>query len=328
MDFDFTEEQKMLAGLAREILEQEVDLELLKRCEATPEWVSDTVWAKLAEANLLGIAVPEEFGGMGFGILEVCALLVEVGRSVAPVPAFASLVLGALPIAKFGTEAQRKRWLEPVAAGRAILSGAFVDAGTREVTRPAAKAARDGEGYRLEGVKPFVPAARIAARVLVPAATDSGVGIFLVDPASDGVELTRQETTNCEPVYRMALTNVHVAGEDLLGGDLAEGDVAIAWLHDCALTALAATQLGVSEKALEITAAYVSRREQFGAPIGSFAAVQHRCADMLSALSALLTYWRVLPWLVRAFAALLERTLGVGGAIGVGVAANVFVGMV
>jgi alkylation response protein AidB-like acyl-CoA dehydrogenase len=293
MDFNFTEEQQMLSALAREILEREVDLGLLKRAEATPDWASDAVWAKLAEANLLGLAVPEEFGGTGFGILEVCALLVEVGRTVAPVPAFATLVLGGLPIARFGTEAQRKRWLEPMAAGQAILSGAFVDAGSADVSKPATKATREGGGWRLEGVKHFVPAARIAARVLVPAATDSGVGIFLVDSASDGVELTRQETTNCEPVYRMALTNVQVDGEDLLGGDAATGDAATTWTHDCALTALAATQLGVSEKALEITAAYVSQREQFGAPIGSFPAVQHRCADMLSALSALRwTTWR------------------------------------
>jgi alkylation response protein AidB-like acyl-CoA dehydrogenase len=216
-----------------------------------------------------------------------------VGRNVAPVPAYATLVLAGLPIAKFGTEQQRRRWLTPMAAGDLLLSGAYVDAGSGDVTQPATKASQDGDGWTLAGVKQFVPAARIAERVLVPAATDAGVGLFLVDPKASGVELTRQEMTHCEPVFEMTLTNVHVGADDLLGADPQGGARKIAWAWDCALTALAAIQVGVSEKALDITAAYVSQREQFGAPIGSFAAVQHRCADMFNALAALRwTTWR------------------------------------
>jgi hypothetical protein len=293
MDFNFTEEQTMLRDLAREIFEQEISMGLLKQVEAAEHWLSEPVWAKLAEANLLSVAVPEELGGMGFGFLEVCILLAEVGRTVAPVPAYPTLVLGGLPIARFGTDEQKRRWLRPMATGQVFLSAAHVDAGAADVTLPATKASKDGDGYRLEGRKLFVPAADLAARVLVPATTDEGVGLFLVDPKSDGVSLTRQETTSCEPVFEMLLTSVHVPAEDLLGGDPRDGAAKIAWAHDCALTALSATQLGVSEKSLEITAAYVSQREQFGAPIGSFPAVQHRCADMYNALGALRwTTWR------------------------------------
>jgi alkylation response protein AidB-like acyl-CoA dehydrogenase len=293
MDFDFSEEQTMLRDLAREILTQEVSQGLLEKVEAGPDWVSEEVWSKLADANLLGLAVPEELGGMGFGILELCVLLAEVGRAVAPVPAFATLVLGGLPIAEFGSEEQKKRWLEPMVAGKTFLSGAAIDANAAEGAAPAARAARDGDGWTLEGVMRFVPAAHVAARVLVPAATDAGVGLFLVDPESFGVELTRQEITTCEPVFEMTLTNVRVAADDLLGGDAQGGAAKASRMFDCALTALAATQLGVSEKALEITAGYVKQREQFGAPIGSFPAVQHRCADMYIDLSALRwTTWR------------------------------------
>lgn len=293
MDFDFTEEQKSLRDLSREIFEQEIDLELLKQVEAGDRWLSEPVWRKLAEANLLGLAVPEDLGGMGYGIVEVCILLSEMGRTVAPVPIFPTLVLGGLPIARFGTPDQQRRWLGPMAAGEIFLSSALVDAGAAEVTQPAAKASRDGGGYRLEGKKLFVKAADLAARVLVPAATDEGVGVFLVDPGADGVDLTRQETTNCEPVFEMLLTNVRVDAADLLGADPQGGAAALAWALDCALVGLAATQLGVSEKSLEITAAYVSQREQFGAPIGSFPAVQHRCADMYNGLGALRwTTWR------------------------------------
>jgi alkylation response protein AidB-like acyl-CoA dehydrogenase len=293
MDFNFSEEQAMLRDLAREILEQEVSQELLAKIEADSDWLSQEVWSKLAEANLLGLAVPEELGGMGFGFLELSVLLAEVGRAVAPIPAFATLVLAGFPIAELGGEEQKKRWLEPMAAGRVFLSGAWVDADSADVAAPATKAARAGDGWALEGVKCFVPAAHVAARVLVPAATDGGVGLFLVDPKSQGVELIRREITTCEPVFEMRLTDVRVCADDLLGGDFECGGAGISRIHEAALTALAATQLGVSEKALEITAGYVKQREQFGAPIGSFPAVQHRCADMYIDLSALRwTTWR------------------------------------
>ena len=97
MDFKLSDEQEMLRNLAREIFEQEITLSLLRETESSPSGVSDAVWARLAEANLLGLAVPEDFGGMGFGVLELCTLLVEVGRSVAPVPVYATLVLAGLP---------------------------------------------------------------------------------------------------------------------------------------------------------------------------------------------------------------------------------------
>jgi alkylation response protein AidB-like acyl-CoA dehydrogenase len=293
MDFNFSEEQVMLRDLAREILEQEVSQEFLRKIEKDPDWLGHDVWRKLAEANLLGLAVPEEFGGMGFGIIELCLLLQEVGRAVAPIPAYATLVLAGLPIAEHGTPEQQKRWLEPMAAGKAFLSGAYLDAGSSDVADPATTAAADGDGWRLHGVKRLVPAAHVAQRILVPAATPDGPCLFLVDPKAGGVELTRQEITHCEPVFEMKLSGVSVGTDDLLGGDATSGAAKIKRAFDCALTALAATQVGVCEKAIDITVGYVSQREQFGAPIGSFPPVQHRCADMYIDLDALRwTTWR------------------------------------
>ena len=115
MDFRFTEEQDALRELAREILENEISPERLKQSEAAGEFFDREAWARLAESNLLGLAVPEAQGGMGMGFLELCILLVEVGRTVAPLPVLPTLVYGALPIARFGNEAQRDRWLPPVA---------------------------------------------------------------------------------------------------------------------------------------------------------------------------------------------------------------------
>jgi alkylation response protein AidB-like acyl-CoA dehydrogenase len=287
MDFNFSDEQNSLRDLAREILEQEVTQKLLTSVESGDEWVSRELWKKLADANLLGLAVPDEYGGMGFGVTELLVLLVEIGRAVAPVPAFATLVLAGLPIGRFGTEAQKQRWLTPMSSGEVYLSGAYVDANSSDVAAPATTAKADGGAYRIDGAKRLVPAAHLAARVLVPASTDHGVGLFLVDPRGEGVELTRQETTNCEPLFDMKLNGVRVTENELLGGDAAGGGEKISWAYDSALTALAAEQLGVSEKAVEITTHYVSQREQFGAPIGSFPAVQHRCADMFIDLNAL-----------------------------------------
>ena len=120
MDFRFNEEQDALRGLAREIFENEVTVERLKAIEASGEGVDAELWSRLAEANLLGLAVPEAQGGMGMGFQEVCVLLQEMGRAVAPVPLLPVLVGAALALAKFGSEAQRATWLSPLAKGKSF----------------------------------------------------------------------------------------------------------------------------------------------------------------------------------------------------------------
>ena len=111
MDFRFSEEQEALQGLAREIFENEVTPERLKAVESAGEGIDDELWSRLAEANLLGLSIAESQGGMGMGFFELCVLLHEMGRAVAPVPLLSSLVGAAGPLAEFGTEAQRDRWL-------------------------------------------------------------------------------------------------------------------------------------------------------------------------------------------------------------------------
>jgi alkylation response protein AidB-like acyl-CoA dehydrogenase len=293
MDFSFSEEQIMLGRLAREILEKEISPERLAEIEAGSDPVDRALWSKLAEANLLGLSVPEELGGMGFGFLELCMLLQEIGRAVAPVPALSTLVLGGLPIAAFGSEAQKERWLRPMAAGELMLSAALEDAESDDPTRPGARARRDASGFLLEGHKHCVPHAGRAARVLVPAALDDGVGIFLVDPNSDGVEAEPRQTSTGEPLHELRLSGLRLEESDLLGGPEADGASMSLWIRERALVATCATQIGVTEKALEMTADYVREREQFGAPIGSFQAVQHRAADAYTDLSAIRwTTWR------------------------------------
>ncbi|UCE85158.1 MAG: acyl-CoA/acyl-ACP dehydrogenase [Deltaproteobacteria bacterium] len=287
MDFGFSEEQTALRTLARGILEAEVTPERRKQAETGPDGFDRELWSTLAEANLLGLAVPESFGGMGFGLLELLVLLEEVGRSVAPLPALAALVLGGLPIARFGSAEQRKRWLPPLAAGQTVLSAGLVDADADDVTKPATRARRMDGAWVLDGRKRFVPFAACAERVLVPARVPDGVGLFLVDSGATGLERTRAETSTGEPSFDLTLAGVRVGADARLGGDAADGAAMARWLYEHALVATCALQVGVCERALEITAGYVREREQFGAPIGSFQAVSQRCADAFIDLEAI-----------------------------------------
>jgi 3-oxocholest-4-en-26-oyl-CoA dehydrogenase beta subunit len=279
MDFSFTEDQEALRQLARKILDDHCTHERLKAVEATPEWFHRPVWSELAKANLLGIALPEEVGGNGLGFFELCILLEEIGRAVAPVPAWATLVLGALPINLFGSEAQRRRFLPGVVAGDVILSAALVETGWDEPGTITATATRDGGHWRLDGAKACVPAAHLAARVLVPARTgDGAAGVFLVDPNGAGVRLERQITTNGEPQFALTLAGATVGADDVLG-DPAGGGAIVDWTLQRAIAGLCAMSSGVADRAVRMTAEYTTGRKQFGKPLATFQAVAQRAAD-------------------------------------------------
>src|SRR5262249_4042146 len=199
-------------------------------------------------------------------------LLEEVGRSVAPVPVYATLVLGALPLAEFGSPVQRQRLLPGVASGELFLSGALTEPLNPDPLAPTTRAAPDGEAWRLDGVKLGVPAAAFAAALLVPATVQSNTArLFIVDPRTHGVTMERQEMTNREVHFLVTLDGAR--GEPVGGPD------ALAWLVRRATVALCAMQVGVTERALRMTAEYTSAREQFGRPLSAFQAVSQRAAD-------------------------------------------------
>jgi alkylation response protein AidB-like acyl-CoA dehydrogenase len=287
MDFSLREEQQEVRDLARRILVDLVTNERLKQVEASDDGIDRNAWDALAGAGLLGVAIPEEHGGSALGFQTLCVLLEEVGRAVAPLPVLASLVLGALPIARFGSPAQRQRWLPELARGHRILSGALEEEGNPDPARPCAAARRDGAGWRLDGRKTLVPAAHLAARILVPAATGDGrVGLFLVDPAGAGIGLERQRTTDRQPFYQLDLAGARVGDDDVLA-DPDSGADALHWIAERAAVALCSLQLGVAERALRMTAEYTSSRQQFGRPIGSFQAVHMRAGDAFIQVEAM-----------------------------------------
>jgi 3-oxocholest-4-en-26-oyl-CoA dehydrogenase beta subunit len=263
MDFAYTPEQDELRALAREVLADHATPRRVAEVEAGDERIDRALWAALANAGLLGIAVPEEHGGTGLGLVELCILLEEVGRAVAPVPVYPALVLGALPVAAFGTPEARARLLPGVASGMTLLSGALEEPRNLDPLAPATRAA----GGRLHGVKLAVPVASAAAAVVVSA----DAGLFLVDPHGPGVSLERQEVTDHEARYLVTLDG---APAERLGGP-----DAVAWLVRRARLALCAMQVGVTDRALRMTAEYTSAREQFGRPLSAFQAVSQRTAD-------------------------------------------------
>ncbi len=174
MDFTFTEEQETIAKLARDLFERRATPEHLTELEAGDIRYDDALWKELAAVDLLGTALPESVGGNGGGFVELGVLLAEVGWSVAPVPVYATLVLGADPIARHGNSEQQQRILPGVVSGQRILTAGLAEPGRSDPTVPATTARRDGAGWRLDGAKELVPAAQLADTILIPATTEDG----------------------------------------------------------------------------------------------------------------------------------------------------------
>lgn len=278
MDFAFSDEQSQIRELARKILEDRVTNDRLKEIEAGTPVFDRELWREFAQSNLLGVAVPERFGGMEFGFLELALLLQEVGRSVAPIPVYPSLCLGALPLAAWGSEAQQEAWLPKVVSGEAVLTAALTELDAEDPQRPTTTATAEGDGFRLRGHKSNVPALPVADAVLVPASVGGRIGLFLLSPQGPGVHVAQQAASDRQPVGALTLEDARVDGGALVG-TLERGSEILAWLLRRATVGLAALQLGVSERALEMTAAYARERVQFDRPIGSFQAVHQRAAD-------------------------------------------------
>lgn len=301
MDFTFTDEQQAIAELAGQILTDKLTHERLKELEAGASAGAGTLvatdeWQALADAGLLGIALPEAHGGAGLGIFEACLVLEQVGRSVAPVPYLATVVLGALPVARFGTADLQAALLPGVVAGDTVLTAALAESGLGIVAdHPGTTAERDGSGWRLRGEKRFVPWAAAARRILVPASTSEGLGIFLVDPAGAGVSLDAIRTTSGEPQAVLHLDGAAVPATEVLAGPGTDHDgaEALAWIVDHGTAAVCATAAGVTGRALELIGTYTSERHQFNAPIATFQAVAHRAADAyIDATAIRFTAWQ------------------------------------
>ncbi|MBC6462038.1 acyl-CoA/acyl-ACP dehydrogenase [Actinomadura sp. HBU206391] len=273
MSFDLDEDQRELQGLAAGLLDRETTGDRLEALEKNGAAFDRELWTSLARSGLLGVCLPESVGGAGLGAVELAVVLREIGSHVAPVPAFAALALAAVPIARHGTAGQREL-LAPLVAGETVLTGAVREPGAGE---PATTARRDGGSYVLDGVKTFVPYADVASHILVPARTESGVGVFLVEPGA--AALTPHPSATGEPMSRVRLDGVRVGADALLGDPDAQPGSAYRTLIRFARAGATATVSGVIAAALELTTEYVKTREQFGRKLAQFQAVTMQIGD-------------------------------------------------
>ena len=243
------------------------------------------LWRELGGAGLLSLALPEQHGGAGLGLIELCRVLVEVGRTVAPVP-LAVHGPAAMLLAEHAGDEIAEQWLPGAASGEHVLTAAVAEERTHLPARPTVTAAPHSEGWQLSGAKSIVRAGTSAQLFLVTASTDEGVGVFLVEPGEPGVEVVPQRTSDGDQVARLELAG---APAQLVGAP--DGSVARR-LAELLTVGAAAEQLGVTEGALALTAAYAKTREQFGRPIGTFQAVSQRLADgFIDVLGQRLTLW-------------------------------------
>jgi alkylation response protein AidB-like acyl-CoA dehydrogenase len=273
VDFGFNEEQLALQDLAKKIFRGLGATASVAEVEVESEGFHRVVWQALAKAELLGLAVPKELGGGGLGLVELCLLLEQAGDSVCPIPLVPTLVSAALPIAKFGTALQKQELLRPVLRGDSVLAAALVESAEPMSARP------DGASWVLHGTSACVPALHLASRVLVPACMPGGaLALFLVDPTASGVTTQRQVGTNEAPLGRLVLEGATLSPGALLG-DATSGREILEWILERTWLAQCALELGITRRALILTAKYASERRQFGRPIGTFQAVAQRAAD-------------------------------------------------
>ncbi len=298
MDFAYSDEQQAAIELARQILSDHCSPQRLRALEqAGGPRFDRALWSALADAGLLAAGVPEAHGGAGLGFLVVAGIIEQVGRTAAPVPLLETSVLGALPLAEFGSPEQQEAWLPRIARGDAIVTAALVEP-HREAAQPGTRATRDGAGHRLSGQKLCVPAGPIADAILVPAAVEGGgVGVFLVEARAGGVVQEPLVTTSHQPESVLELRDVRVGAGALVGG-VARGQEIVAWIELRATAALCALAVGVCSEALRLTAEYAKTRKQFDQPIATFQAVAQRAADAFIdteaiRLTALQAAWRI-----------------------------------
>jgi len=275
MYFDLTDEQQAIKSTAHDFLASRFKSERLREIAASDDGFDAAGWAEMAELGWTGLAVPEEWGGQGLGIVELAVLFEEMGYALAPSPLFSNTIAG-LALTLCGSDDLRERYLRPLAAGEVRGTPALWDAGS-----PAApggftmEAKADGDGVVLDGEKILVPDAASADFFLVASADGRR---HLVERGADGVTVTAEPAI--DPTRRFSAVRfdgVRVAAADTLPG--AEADYYPVFFRLC--VALAAESTGIAQRTMEMAVEYAKDRQQFGRPIGAYQAVSHRCAQML-----------------------------------------------
>lgn len=287
MDFGFSEEQDLLRQAARDFLAKECPMTTVRRLMEDESGHSPELWDQMARLGWQGLILPEEYGGAGMDFVDLIVVLEEMGRAVLPGPFLSTSVYASIALLEAGTDEQKQRYLPAIASGGLLATVALLEPNGRwDAEGIEATATAEGDGYRLDGTKLFVPDGHIAQLLIVAARTPGstgkdGLSLFCVDRGAAG--LTATPLKSMDQTRRLAevkLDGVTVDGVGLLG-ELGGAWPKIERLSDRAKVALCAEMCGGAQQVLDMSVEYAKVREQFGKPIGSFQAIQHKCADMM-----------------------------------------------
>ena len=280
MNFAFSEEQDQLREFVRSFLEDKSSEEAVREQMETDQGYDEAVWSQMAEQmGLQALAIPEEYGGQGFGFIEQVVVLEEMGRALLCAPYFSSCVLAANTLLQSGDEDAKSAHLPGIASGETRAALAFTEeSGRWDEGGITMQATQSGDGWTLDGVKSYVLDGATANLLIVAARSDAGVSLFAVD--ADAAGLTRTALSTMDQTRKQAKLEFSGTPATLIGSDGAGWDT-LSTVLDLAAVALAAEQVGGAQMVLDMSVEYAKVRVQFGRPIGSFQAIKHKCADML-----------------------------------------------
>ncbi|HEX9640861.1 MAG TPA: acyl-CoA dehydrogenase family protein [Candidatus Krumholzibacteria bacterium] len=286
MDLGLSEEQELLKNAARDFLEKECPEQHVRDMEEDEKGYSPELWKKMAELGWQGLIIPDQYGGQGFSFLDLVVLIEEFGRALVPGPFIPTAVGGAIALLEAGSDEQKQQYLPKIASGEQTWTLAFTEPSARfdaEGVELQAKAA--GDGFVLNGTKLFIRDAHVADYMTVVARTggkgEDGITLFIVDAKSPGISTQTLKTIASDKQCEVKFENVKVPKANVLG-EAGKGWPVFERIARKGTVIECAYLVGLAEKDFEISVQYAKDRIQFGRPIGSFQAIQHKAADMVT----------------------------------------------
>ncbi len=294
MDLGLDEQQELLKSFARDFLEKECPESVVREMEEDEKGYSPDLWGKMAQQGWMGLIIPEDYGGTGMNLCELVVLLEEFGRALVPGPFISTVVLGGVPVMEAGSEEQKQQLLPKIAAGELIMTMALTEPSAKwdadgvqmEAKRESAAGGKEGNDFVLNGVKLFVPDAHVTDQMVVVARSsegktpEDGITVFLVDSKSPGISFELLKTIAGDRQCEVTFENVKVAAANVLG-EVDKGWPIVEQTKRVATVAACAYLVGLSQMDFDVTLNYAKERVQFGRPIGSFQAIQHKLADVV-----------------------------------------------
>ncbi|GAA5235469.1 acyl-CoA dehydrogenase [Verticiella sediminum] len=282
MDFQYSEEQRMLADSLRRYAAQGWSMETRRAAATSGQGYDERNWGVLRDMGVLGLIVPAEYEGYGENPASLLPVNIELGRALAGEPVVPGAVVSAAILTQHGSDAQKQQWLPKLASGEAILSLAYLEPAQRYATAPRdTRVEKTADGYRLNGQKAMVWYGAAARALFVSAVDGAGkASVFLVPTDAAGVSLKDYPTMDCQRAAELGLTDVQLPAEALVGAE-GEAQAVLDTGMDYGIAALSAHAAGAMERLIEITADYLRTRKQFGQPLAKFQGLQHRVAEMV-----------------------------------------------